>query len=105
MCLTLGGDGETETAHELVNERIDAAKELADDITITKLFRLDREEIAGEIKCGGCNWENRLCYVLASTTEEAIKLLKDGDAGLCADCMADLLVDYGYEIKTMETDQ
>jgi hypothetical protein len=45
------------------------------------------------VKCNGCNWRVSVLYVRANTREEAIKLLVSGDAGLCGDCYADLLVE------------
>jgi hypothetical protein len=53
-----------------------------------RLFRFRFEDGA---KCGGCNWETRDLYVLADTREEAKDLLRRGKAGLCADCMCELL--------------
>ena len=49
-------------------------------------------------KCGGCNWEVTNLYVLASSQEEADELYVSGEAGLCGDCMGELLVEGVYEI-------
>jgi len=57
-----------------------------------KLFRF-RDE-----KCGCCNWPVTIKYVIAISEEEAKKLLDKGEAGLCGDCLCDLLVDEGYTI-------
>lgn len=46
--------------------------------------------------CGGCNWESSHQYVLAKTEEEARQLYEDGEAGLCGDCMCDMIVEAGY---------
>ncbi|MEM3095511.1 MAG: hypothetical protein QXV62_00745 [Nitrososphaerota archaeon] len=35
-----------------------------------------------EVKCGGCNWEVTRLYVLADTEEEAVELVRMGEAGL-----------------------
>ena len=52
----------------------------------------------GRVKCGGCNWEVSRLYVLAENREQALQLIKKGEAGLCGDCMSDMLVEEGYEI-------
>jgi len=48
-----------------------------------------------DAKCSGCNWPASRLYALADSQDEADKLYKSGDAGLCGDCMAALLVDFG----------
>lgn len=59
-----------------------------------KLFEFYFEE---EEKCYGCGWRTRRLYVLAEDKEEARELLEKGLAGLCADCMCELLKE-DYEI-------
>lgn len=59
-----------------------------------KVFRFNVE---GE-KCGGCNWSTTVKYVMAVDEEEAKKLLNEGLAGLCGDCLCDLLAEGEYEI-------
>lgn len=49
-------------------------------------------------KCGKCNWETPYFYLLANSKKEAIKLLKDENAGLCGECMSIRLVDNPYVI-------
>jgi len=44
-------------------------------------------------KCGGCNWEASHQYVIATTEKEAKALYRRGEAGLCGDCMSDMLVE------------
>lgn len=61
-----------------------------------------------EIKCGCCNWRVSHLYVLADSREEALQMIKDGVAGLCGDCMSELIVEMttnnGYElVKSSET--
>ena len=51
-----------------------------------------------EVKCGGCNWKVSRLYVLARSKEEAVKLVKSGDAGLCGDCVCDMFAECNYEI-------
>lgn len=46
---------------------------------------------SGGIKCGGCNWPTSSLYVRAETREEAVQLLRDGDAGMCGECFAEML--------------
>lgn len=64
-----------------------------------KLFRFTSEE-----KCGNCNWETEVFYFLSDSKEEALKeieYIREEFEGrpLCGNCIADLLVDEGYEIK------
>jgi len=49
-------------------------------------------------KCGGCNWPVYHLYALADSEDEANALFKSGQAGLCGDCLAELLLDGRYEI-------
>ena len=44
-------------------------------------------------KCGSCLWRVNRVFVLASSEEEARKLLHEGNAGLCAECMMDLILE------------
>ena len=60
-----------------------------------KIFVVSDNEDA---KCGGCNWPASHLYALADSQDEADELYESGDAGLCGDCMAELLVQYKYEI-------
>jgi len=62
---------------------------------VAKVFRLD----AKGAKCGGCNWESNPQYVLASTKQEALSLLKSGEAGLCGNCFCDMLVETNRIVK------
>ena len=52
-----------------------------------KMFIVDNE-----VKCLACNWRARL-YAYAESQEAADELYEDEDAGLCGDCMCDLLVE------------
>ena len=59
-----------------------------------KVFRVPAEELGAEtVKCGGCNWRVSQLFVLAKNEEEAIELIKKGEAGLCGDCFGELLAD------------
>jgi len=49
-------------------------------------------------KCGGCNWPASHQYVLATTLKEAKALYRRGEAGLCGDCMSQMLADGNYII-------
>ena len=51
-----------------------------------------------EFKCGGCNWRTGRFFVAAESEEEAIYLLKSGDAGMCADCFAEMLTEGKWEV-------
>ncbi|MEM2352153.1 MAG: hypothetical protein QXT26_07075 [Thermoproteota archaeon] len=50
------------------------------------------------VKCGGCNWEVSKLYVLANSKKEAVKLVKNGEAGLCGDCMCEMIAEEEWEI-------
>lgn len=54
----------------------------------------------GSQKCGGCNWRVYRLYAYAESQEEADTLYRSGEAGLCGDCMCDLLVEESYQIGT-----
>jgi len=58
-----------------------------------KMFRLESEG-----KCGGCNWAVSFVYVLAETEQQAKELYEKGEAGLCGDCMCDMLSEASYEV-------
>ena len=72
-----------------------------------KLYRFSAEELAEKeiadatddgVKCGGCNWRVSYLYVLAGSREEALKMIENGEAGLCGNCMSDLIVEGNYQI-------
>jgi len=71
-------------------------------VFVGKVFAIPAEEVERE-KCGGCGWRTNTFYVIAENEEEAKKLAKEGHAGLCGECLADLLANYGYEIVKNET--
>jgi hypothetical protein len=52
-----------------------------------------------EVKCGGCNWAVTKLYVLAESRSEAVKLVKEGLAGLCSECFMEMIVQQGFELK------
>lgn len=54
--------------------------------------------IVGEGKCGGCLWSPSQLYALADSQKEADELYKSGQAGLCGDCLAELLMDDGLGV-------
>ena len=58
-----------------------------------KLYSFHRDT-----KCPGCNWDVEVLYILAESKDVAKELVDD--IGLCGNCIADLLVDTGYEINT-----
>ena len=62
-----------------------------------KLFTVNKEENEAR-KCNGCNWKVSRLYGLASSQKEADKLYKNDEAGLCGECIADLLVEGEYDI-------
>ncbi|MFX1487027.1 MAG: hypothetical protein ACFFBS_08050 [Promethearchaeota archaeon] len=62
------------------------------DIKIEQIMNSD------EFKCGGCNWKTGRFFVAAESEEEAIDLLKRGDAGMCAECFAKMLTEEKWEL-------
>jgi hypothetical protein len=66
---------------------------------MSKLFQLENHEE----KCGGCNWPVTNLYALADSQEEAEALYQSGDAGLCGDCMCEMIVEQGWEVKVEES--
>jgi len=50
------------------------------------------------VKCGGCNWPVYHLFALANSQDEANALFESGEAGLCGDCLTELLFDGRYEI-------
>ena len=65
-----------------------------------KIFRFDAKEITGEdqIRCWGCGFSTDALYVLASSREEAKKMILEGRAGLCGLCFAEMLATSDTEI-------
>jgi len=55
--------------------------------------------VDGEVKCGGCNWRVSRLFVLADNRDEALQMIKNGEAGLCGECMAEMLAEGDYEIS------
>lgn len=63
------------------------------------VFRIVPDDIdVDELKCGYCNWRVYRVWVLASSKEDAIKLVESGDAGLCGECMMELFEKIGRKI-------
>ncbi|MCI0560871.1 MAG: hypothetical protein MN733_20495 [Nitrososphaera sp.] len=65
-----------------------------------RLFRKATEEFEDELhgECAHCRWEVSFVYVLAEDSEDATRLIQNGEAGLCGDCMGDLLSELDYDI-------
>lgn len=51
-----------------------------------------------EVKCSHCLWKVTRLFVLANSKEEAVMLVKRGDAGLCGECFSEMLWWKGIEI-------
>ena len=63
------------------------------------LYRYDTEDCPDRgIKCGACNWRTRMVYVLAGSQAEAVSIFHSDEAGLCGDCMCDMLMGANYTI-------
>jgi len=50
-------------------------------------------------KCGDCNWVVSTVYLMAQTEEEAREQHKENDRGLCGECLVDLMIERGYELR------
>ena len=55
-------------------------------------------KVTDDGKCGYCLWYGPL-YALAESQEGAEALYAKGDAGLCGECMVDLMVNNGMDIS------
>lgn len=47
----------------------------------------------GHERCGGCNWDASKLVALADSQEDADRLFESGDAGMCGECMAEMLTE------------
>lgn len=65
-------------------------------------MRVFRFRYDGWVNCNGYRWSVQNPYVLADSEDEARKLLKRGDAGLCGDCLSEMLSDCGYQVMRNE---
>lgn len=45
-----------------------------------------------ETKCGCCNWSVRNLYAIARSQADANALFRSGDAGMCGDCLAEMIM-------------
>jgi len=50
-------------------------------------------------KCGDCNWVVNKVFLMAETEEKARELHKENDRGLCGECLVELMMERGYEIR------
>ena len=55
-----------------------------------------------EVKCGGCNWTVTKLYAIAGSRREAVRLAREGHAGLCGECFAEMMASEGWELKLPE---
>ena len=72
-----------------------------------KLFRFGHPNL---VRATCCNWTTSETFWLAETREQAEReikeLRKDEEPhGICGGCMAEMLVDGGYEITKVENDR
>ena len=50
------------------------------------------------VKCPSCGWRTTVLYVIAESRDEAEKMIREGDAGICGGCMAELLTTENYKV-------
>ena len=68
-------------------------------VTRLRMFAVTARDLnRGELKCNNCLWRVKTLYALASSREEAVKLVEEGEAGLCGSCMCDAVAEEGWEI-------
>jgi len=53
----------------------------------------DLDDERDRIKCPSCGWRVSRVFVLADSKEEAIKIVKNGEGGICAECFLDMLME------------
>ena len=54
-----------------------------------RIFQVETKQ--EETKCGGCNWDSCLLYVMAETGEGAQYLFDRDEAGMCAGCVLEMI--------------
>lgn len=63
------------------------------------MFAFNEEELNEEHdQCGSCGTFPGIMYAMNDTKDAALKEVLAGDAGLCAECMCELLVEAEFEI-------
>lgn len=62
-----------------------------------KLYVVGRDET-----CGECNWGASVVYMLGETEEDAQRRYDMNKRGLCGNCIAEMLMQDGYEISRPE---
>jgi len=63
---------------------------------LVKLGVLDDE--SEDVKCPACGWETTALYVVAKDRAEAEDMIKNGDAGMCGGCVAEMIANEGWDI-------
>ena len=58
--------------------------------------------VAHDEKCGNCNWRVSNIYVIAKDEDEAREIYKQNGAGLCAECICEMLMNSNREIIIWE---
>jgi len=62
-----------------------------------RLYLVERDD-DGNARCNGCGWRVSNIYLMADSREQAEKLHKELEGGLCSNCICELLMQEGYEI-------
>ena len=55
-----------------------------------RLFAFQKDEA---VNCGGCNWGASILFVVANTRNRAETMLCMGEAGMCGECMCEMLAE------------
>jgi len=69
-------------------------------VRLMRIFAIAEDN--GELKCPSCLWRVSRLYVIAKDEKEARRLYEEEGAGLCADCLVDMMVEEKYEIVVPE---
>ena len=62
-----------------------------------KLYIVGKNEL-----CGGCGWKAQYTFMLGETEEEARRKYDVNERGLCGECIAEMLIEDGYQIEKQE---
>ncbi|MEM2827703.1 MAG: hypothetical protein QXH61_03815 [Candidatus Nezhaarchaeales archaeon] len=66
------------------------------EVTRLRMFAVTARDLnRGGLKYNNCLWRVKTLYALASSKEEAVKLVEGGEAGLCGWCMCEAVAEGG----------
>lgn len=80
-------------------EKFGFKKKIIDGKAVLKKMSMRIFAVGEDEKCGGCNWVADRVFLMAETEEQAQKLYKENDRGLCAECLVEVMMEREYEIR------